>query len=268
VVGIGGGMRQGKTYVLTVFATMYKQAGLQIAANYDYRFADIRLENIPQLPTLWGPGFIAWDEIHQTLNARKAMSDIAIEVSSWMLLMGKQGPIVDGGWRLFWTAHSWWMVDPNVRRVTDYFLDCHYTELRGLPATRIDFWHIMMGGEAAQYMYSRTILHSHDVYAIYDTKDMRVRLSRFPDGKAEIPIASSELFQQKQTGKRSRVPFPSGELTGELKQPAPSLPPPGQVVALSPSQSLFAPGVPTGGVPPDDIVSPVVGDGQRRRSAL
>lgn len=45
-----------------------------------------------------------------------------------------------------------------------------------------------MGGEGAQYMYTRTVRHAPEVYHLYDTKDMRVRLSRYPDGLAEIPI--------------------------------------------------------------------------------
>jgi hypothetical protein len=161
-----GTLGAGKTLSMTRAGAAAFAAGQRIYANYDTVFAE-PIESIKHLFQL-RDAVLMLDELQSILDSREFKNNAGI--TQWILIVRKLGLSI------LYTTQFLGQVDLRVRHVTEYVYCCEKASLYGFPATKQTV--VKWRGEGGQVIRTSVFAHSPQLYALYDTRDYRVRLTK------------------------------------------------------------------------------------------
>lgn len=187
-----GDLGSGKTLNMTRLAAIQAAVhSLDCYANYDC-FAQ-SIESLPHLFSI-RDGILLLDELQSILDSRSFAKNI--DITQWVLLVRKLGL------RVFYTTQDFSQVDVRVRNVTGWLFLCESMTYKGQGATKLQLVRHQHGNFTL--VNKRIMQHSPALYALYNTKDLRVKLTE------EGRICPFNFEQQIQETTAPRSPQDSG----------------------------------------------------------
>lgn len=169
-ISFTGTLGSGKTLNMSRIGALAAASGQKIYANYDCVFAE-RIDSIKHLFSLRN-AVLLLDELQSILDSREFKGNAA--VTQWVLIVRKLGLSV------LYTTQFLGQVDLRVRHVTEWIYLCEKKTLRsGQRVTRVTL--VKWRGEGGTVLRSFNIAHTPDLFALYNTYDYEVKLTR--DGR-------------------------------------------------------------------------------------
>lgn len=160
--GIDGHLGQGKTLTLTALGYYYKKKhDAFVVTNYDIDYANEKVTSTVQIDDISQEhvGVMLLDEIWAWADSRESANN---DVMNTFVINSRKR-----GWKVFWTAQKYHMVDKRLRHNTDFHIECRHIENVHKPdMLKIIIIDTMTGQPVNQIMVNAEVF-----YDMYDTTE-------------------------------------------------------------------------------------------------